>query len=55
LLYVSQQLDQRKPTATLRYYAKWIPSGDRRWVELLAGNPVVLEPETGTTAVEEAR
>jgi hypothetical protein len=55
LLYVSQQLDRRKPTTTLRCYAKWITSGDRRSVELLAGNPVVLEPETGTTAVEEAR
>jgi hypothetical protein len=45
-----QQLGHRKPTTSLRYYAKWIPSGDQRWVELLAGNVVVLEPETGTTA-----
>jgi integrase len=55
LLYVSQQIGHRKPTTTLRYYAKWIPSGDQRWVELLAGNPVVLEPESGTTAVEGSR
>ena len=53
LLYVSQQLGHRKPTTTLRYYAKWIPSGDQRWVELLAGNVVMLEPETGTRGIAE--
>ena len=52
LLYVSQQLGHRKPTTTLRYYRKWIPSGDQRWVELLAGNPVLLEPETGTNVAQ---
>ncbi len=35
LLYVSIQLGHSKPTTTLRYYAKWIPSGDRRYVDVL--------------------
>ena len=35
LLYVSKQLGHRKPTTTLKYYAKWIPSEDRRYVDLL--------------------
>jgi hypothetical protein len=56
LLYVSQQIGHRKPTTTLRYYAKWIPTGDRRWVELLSDNsdrPAAgLEPETGTNVPE---
>lgn len=35
LLYVSKQLGHAKPTTTLKYYAKWIPSGDRRYVDVL--------------------
>jgi len=35
LLYVSKQLGHRKPTTTLKYYAKWIPSEDRRYVDTL--------------------
>ena len=35
LLYVSKQLGHRKPTTTLKYYAKWIPSEDRRYVDVL--------------------
>ena len=35
LLYVSQQLGHTNPTTTLRYYARWIPTGDQRYVDLL--------------------
>lgn len=35
LLYVSKQLGHAKPTTTLRHYAKWIPSEDRRYADLL--------------------
>jgi integrase len=59
LLYVSQQLGHKKPTTTLRYYAKYVLSGDRRWVDLLgrdlAQPHADLEPETGTKAVEPAQ
>jgi hypothetical protein len=59
LLYVSQQLGHKKPTTTLRYYAKWVPSGDRRWVDLLgrdlAQPETELEPETGTRTSEPAQ
>jgi Phage integrase family len=52
LLYVSQQLGHRKPTTTLRYYAKWIPSGDQRWVSTwtaMRGLPFA-RPEPGCRA-----
>jgi integrase len=35
LLYVSQQLGHTNPTTTLRYYARWIPTGDQRYVDVL--------------------
>jgi integrase len=35
LLYVAKQLGHAKPTTTLRHYAKWIPSEDRRYADLL--------------------
>lgn len=42
LLYVSQQLGHAKPTITLKYYARWIPSGQVHRVNVLdnetAGN-----------------
>ncbi len=45
LLYVSNQLGHSKPTTTLRYYAKWIPSGDRRYVDVLDRTPAKLASE----------
>jgi integrase len=33
ILYVSAQLGHRDMATTARYYAKWVPQGDRRWVE----------------------
>jgi len=35
ITYVSAQLGHANPTTTLRYYARWIPSRGRRWVDLL--------------------
>ena len=35
ITYVSAQLGHANPTTTLRYYAEWIPSKGRRWVDLL--------------------
>ncbi len=50
LLYVSQQMGHSNPATTLRFYARWVPSGDRRWVGLLdQGLADNLEPEVGTS------
>ncbi|NWF74088.1 MAG: hypothetical protein HXY51_13745 [Nitrospirae bacterium] len=35
LLYVAQQLGHSKPTITLKYYARWIPSGNANHVGAL--------------------
>ena len=35
LLYVSQQLGHANPTTTLKYYARWIPTGGQRYVDML--------------------
>jgi integrase len=48
LLYVSQQLGHSKPTITLKYYARWIPSGQVHRVNVLDID-TVLTP-TGSTA-----
>jgi integrase len=35
LLYVSKQLGHAKATTTLDHYAKWLPTGEQRFVNLL--------------------
>ena len=35
LLYVSKQLGHAKLTTTLDHYAKWLPSGEQRFVNVL--------------------
>lgn len=35
LLYVSQQLVHTNPDTSLRYYARWIPTGDQRYIDIL--------------------
>ena len=35
LLYVSKQLGHSKPTTTLDHYAKWLPNGEQRFVNVL--------------------
>ena len=34
LLYVPKQLGHAKPTTTLDHYAKWLPSGEQRFVNV---------------------
>ena len=48
LLYVSHQLGHTKPTITLKYYARWIPSGQVHRVNVLDGANTVLTPATIT-------
>ena len=52
LLCVSQQMGHSSPATTLRFYARWVPSGDRRWVDILSQGRgpagLGLEPESGT-------
>jgi hypothetical protein len=45
---VSQQLGHANPTTTLRFYAKWIPSKGRRWVDVLDGAELRHELNFGT-------
>ncbi len=49
LLYVSHQLGHTKPTITLKYYARWIPSGQVHRVNVLDGANTVLTPATTAT------
>jgi integrase len=61
ITYVAAQLGHASPATTLRYYAKWIPSKGKRWVNSLdrksASDSVKretgskLEPESGTRTV----
>jgi integrase len=45
LLYVSHQLGHTKPTITLKYYARWIPSGQVHRVNVLdTANTVITPP-----------
>jgi len=37
LTYVANQLGHGKPTTTLQYYAHWLPSGDKSFVDSLDG------------------
>jgi hypothetical protein len=49
LLYVSKQLGHANPTTTLRYYARWIPTGDQRYVDALdTASEKNLAPNVGT-------
>jgi hypothetical protein len=43
----SLELDHANPT-TLRFYARWIPSKGRRWVEVLDGADLTAEADFGT-------
>jgi len=35
ITYVAAQLGHAKPTTTLTYYAHWLPSGDKRYIDRL--------------------
>ncbi len=57
ITYVSAQLGHSSPATTMRFYARWIPSQGKRWVNALdrkprANEPLAgesLEPESGTS------
>jgi len=60
ITYVSAQLGHSSPATTMRFYARWIPSQGKRWVNALdrkipsATAPQsgeLLEPESGTSVV----
>ena len=52
LLYVSQQLGHTKPTITLKYYARWIASGQVHRVNVLDSVNTVITP--AASSYEEA-
>jgi len=64
ITYVSAQLGHSSPATTMRFYAHWIPSQGKRWVNALDRKPkgrqrdaasesgALVEPETGTRAVQ---
>ena len=47
LLYVSRLLGHKKPTTTLAHYAKWIPSGEQRFVNVMDSIPKKLGTKSG--------
>jgi integrase len=57
ITYVSAQLGHSSPATTMRFYARWIPSQGKRWVNVLDRTPRAkaqpagesLEPESGTS------
>ena len=57
ITYVSAQLGHSSPATTMRFYARWIPSQGKRWVNALDRKPRTkepraeesLEPESGTS------
>lgn len=49
------QLGHATPTTTLRYYARWIPSQGRRWVEVLDRATWAPDAEVGTRIWEPRR
>jgi len=57
ITYVSAQLGHSSPATTMRFYARWIPSQGKRWVNALDRKPRAnesragesLEPESGTS------
>ncbi len=59
ITYVAAQLGHAKPTTTLMYYAHWLPSGDKRYIDRLealriaSGSKVVAAPEEGELQVRE--
>jgi integrase len=50
-LYVSKELGHKKPNTTLKYYARWIPSGQVHRVNVLdAANTVITPAATNPVA-----
>jgi integrase len=51
LTYVAAQLGHSKPTTTLAWYSRWLPTADKSYVDSLDQN--FLEPEVGTKGESE--
>jgi integrase len=52
---VAAQLGHSSAATTMRYYARWIPSKGKRWVDVLDRKTAAgkkLEPKSGTNAWE---
>ena len=48
ITYVAAQFGHARPTTTLQFYAHWIPSGAKRFVDGLAG-PTAKKPRSRKT------
>jgi hypothetical protein len=46
ITYVSAQLGHSSPATPMRFYARWIPSQGKRWVNALDRKPRANEPRT---------
>jgi len=51
ITYVAAQLRHAKPTATLNYYAHWIQTGDKRFIDRLEAIRSAAKVEDGSKAV----
>src|SRR5439155_8141634 len=51
ITYVAAQLGHAKPTTTLTYYAHWIPSGDKRYIERLERLRTAIPAASGSKTV----
>src|SRR5947207_540874 len=51
ITYVAARLGHAKPTTTLTYYAHWIPSGDKRFIERLQAIRSAAKVENGRKVV----
>lgn len=47
ITYVSEQMRHANPTTTLRFYARYVPTKGRRWVNVLDSG-AIREPKSGT-------
>ena len=60
ITYVAAQLGHAKPTTTLTYYAHWLPSGDKRYIDrlealrLASGSKVVAAREERESEVRDS-
>jgi len=51
ITYVAAQLGHAKPTTTLAFYAHWIPSGDKRFIDRLEAIRSATHIESGSKTV----
>ena len=51
ITYVAAQLGHAKPTTTLTYYAHWLPSGDKRYIDRLEALRTARAEASGSNVV----